>query len=98
MIALFVAACGSDDKPPSCQQALAHFYGAGCMYTNAQTGAVISQMEATSDCQTNAANLSSACLDELDAWLVCNNSVPSPAHSAADCDCSQELMALITCH
>jgi hypothetical protein len=30
-------------------------------------------------------------------WLVCNDSVPTPSTTAAQCDCSQEQMAVLTC-
>ena len=95
---LLVAACNSSPPPPSCQQAFTHYYGAGCAYHDA-TGTVITQDMMTANCQTLVAGgLSAQCTSDLDAWLTCNDSVPSPATTNAQCDCSQEQMTLLACH
>jgi hypothetical protein len=78
--------------PPSCQQALTHYYDAGCSYRNLQTGDRISPSEMIALCQGIAANASEACEDRLDDWLVCNNEA-----TANSCDCSTSQMALLTC-
>lgn len=90
--------CGSD-PPPSCQQALTHFYAAGCSYFDQRTNppAPIAQSTMIASCQSVAANIPASCHDELDGWLVCNDHVPDHVTSSAQCDCSAAYMALLEC-
>lgn len=88
---LLLAACGSD-PPPSCSQALTHYYQAGCEYRNLTTGAQIPVGDMIYTCQGIAANAPDHCQGALDAWLVCLD-----ASAAPDCDCSVEQMAVLRC-
>lgn len=99
MMVLFIAGCSSDSKPPSCQQALAHYYGAGCSYFDAsrEPPPAIPQSAMLNFCQTAAVQAPESCQDELDVWLECNAAVPDQATSNADCDCSADYMALLRC-
>lgn len=94
-----VAACGGGGEDiPSCQQAFTHFYGAGCMYKDLNSGATIPRDTMIANCIDAASSVPSArCQAALDDFLVCNSSVPSPAMNDADCDCSQEYMAIAQC-
>jgi hypothetical protein len=90
-------ACGGDDPPPSCQQAVSHYYAAGCalFMTNGQQFA---ELDVIADCKGLLANSpSSACDDALADLRICFNSVKTPATSNADCDCSAEQDAILTC-
>lgn len=85
----------ADDPPPSCQQAMAGYYGAGCTFVDlTMNNRPIPQTEATANCQSLAGSLSSTCEAKLDDWLSCLD-VSSPAKN---CDCSQQQMAVIACH
>lgn len=85
----------SSDNAPTCQDALKHYYGAGCAYYD-QFGNQIELATMIGNCETGAAATPSECQPKLDAWLECDASVSSPATNA-DCDCSQTYMALLTC-
>lgn len=90
---LLLAACESD--PPSCQQAMTHYYGAQCTFINANTNMVLTQNEAFSTCtQVNAA-VPDRCRGEFETWLECLNSVVGKTD--VGCDCSQEQDALFAC-
>lgn len=99
LLSVLLSACSSSDPPPSCQQALTHYYDAGCIYFDSTTSppTTIPQGQMLAFCQGAAIDAPKSCQDELDAWLVCNNEVPSPASANADCDCTQEYMALLRC-
>lgn len=92
---LFLVGCGGDAKPaPSCFEAFAHYYAAGCTLVDLSTGQPASQSTVTGQCQQSAASLPANCQGELDVYLGCvDESTP-----AKQCDCSQEQMALIRCH
>lgn len=96
---LFLIACSSDDPPPSCQQAIAHYYSAGCVYLDGRVSppTMISQTQMISACQSAADEAPRSCQNEFDAWLVCNNEVPTPSTTTEQCDCSAEQMALLRC-
>lgn len=96
MAVLLAGACGGGDEPPSCQQAFTHYYSAGCTYYDLNTGQPIAVGTMIANCQSAAAS-AGRCLDELNDWLYCNDSVPTPSTTNAQCDCSQEFMAAITC-
>ncbi len=95
---VFLAACGSD-PPPSCQQALTHFYGAGCSYFDSTTNppTPIAQSQMLNFCQGAAANIPASCRAALDDWLVCNDRVPDHVTASAQCDCSAAYMVLLEC-
>jgi hypothetical protein len=102
---LAVGACGSEDPAPTCQQAMAHFYGVNCFYADATVSPPrkLPQAEMIALCQDLALNAPDSCQGEIDDWLVCNNAViGSPAGETPQlgdprCDCSQEQMALLRC-
>lgn len=98
MVVVLMVGCvesveNSGPPPPSCQQAVGHYYGAGCVFVDGTTGQVIPPGQFTADCQTEAANAPSACLDEFDDFLICINKATSTA-----CDCSRYQMDYLTCH
>lgn len=94
-----MAACGGDDPEPapSCQQAVVHYYEAGCrLYTT--TGQEYAGAEVVENCkQLLASSPSDACDGALEDLRRCFGGVPSPASNNADCDCSAEQDALFTC-
>lgn len=96
MVAALMAGC-VESPTPTCQQAVAHYYTAGCAYTDT-AGMPIAQPEAVAECLTNVRESSGNCGGELDTWLRCNNQVLSPAKNPAQCDCSRELMGLLACN
>ncbi len=98
-VVLLVAACGGDDEPvPTCQQSLTHFYGAGCVYRDLQSGQDIPRDTAIANC-LNAASMipNDRCRAAFDDYLICNASVPEPSSTNADCDCSAAIMDIATC-
>jgi hypothetical protein len=91
---------GGDARPaPTCAQAMAHFYAAGCAYfdTNQQPPAPYSQSGAVNFCQGLVVAAPTQCQGEIDDWSECNAGVPSPASGNADCDCSTPYQALLRC-
>lgn len=95
-IALLVVGCGHEEVP-TCQQALTHYYEAGCSYYNLDTGAPIPVSEMISSCREALSAAPASCEDDLDDWLVCLGGVDAPASTDADCDCSAEQESLLTC-
>lgn len=99
MVMAFLVGCGGGDPPPSYQQALAHYYAAGCSYFDTSTNppTPIPESQEIGTCQNVAIAAPVSCRDELDGWLVCLDRVPGHAMNNADCDCSAEYMALLEC-
>ena len=99
LLLVLLIGCGSSDPPPSCQQAMTHFYAAGCSYFDQTTNppTPIAQAQMINFCQNAAANGPPNSHDELDAWLVCNDHVPDHATTSAQCDCSADYMMLLEC-
>lgn len=95
ILILAIAGCGGSDAP-SCQQAVDHFYAAGCMFSDAN--GPIPRDTFVLSCQSAASGTPANCQGELDDFLVCIDSVPTPSTMDAQCDCSQTYMALQTCH
>jgi hypothetical protein len=96
--AVVMVGCGTDDPAPSCQTAMGHFYGAGCLYKDTSTQQTIGLDAMISRCeQTQRTAPSKTCSGKFDDWLRCNNEVPDKATTLADCDCSMEQMALLSC-
>lgn len=94
-----MVACG-EEEVPSCQQAMEHYYGAGCSYYDIDSGDPISAATMVSTCRDalRAADTEApSCADDVDDWIICLADVPSPATINADCDCSVEQEALLTC-
>jgi hypothetical protein len=89
-------AAGCEGEPPSCQQAIAHFYGEGCAFFST-SGVETSQNGALEACLEISVDNAPGCDDELGDWLICLHNVERPPN-AQSCDCSQDLMALITCN
>jgi hypothetical protein len=96
---VFLAACGGSDPPPSCAQAMDHYYGAGCSYFDTSTNppTPIAETQEVGLCQTLATAAPANCHDELDGWLVCVDHVPDHSSTNADCDCSSSYMLLLEC-
>lgn len=92
-----MGACGGDDTP-SCQQAVTHYYEAGCVLLNPANGQPYPVADVITNCkQLLEASPSAACDDALADLRVCFGSVKSPIASNADCDCSAEQDAILTC-
>lgn len=107
-IAMAIAmGCGGDAKPaPSCQQAMAHFYGVNCFYYDGSVSPArrIAQTEMVANCQQLAIAAPARCQGEIDDWLECNanvEGVPSGTPTTIGdlrCDCSQEQMTILRCN
>lgn len=95
VIAATLLGCAGD--PPSCQQAVTHYYDAGCNLVNLQTGVAYSVAEVIANCKDLRAAAPDSCIDDMDNLQTCFGSVPSPARTNADCDCSAEQDAILTC-
>jgi hypothetical protein len=97
--ATLLGACGGggSGEPPSCQQALSHYYESGCRYFELATGAEIPLGEIIESCRAVLTDAPTSCEDDVDDWLFCLDAVPSDASSNADCDCSSEQESLLTC-
>lgn len=95
MVLAMTAAC---EDPPSCQQAINHFYDvAVCTFVNTNTGQVTSKGEALNTCvQINAA-VPDQCRGEFEDWLECLNDRPRDATENQCISCSQESDALFAC-
>lgn len=93
---LAATACGGDD-PPSCDEAITHYYDSGCTFVNGDTGRPTTQQEARSACDEIDALVPDRCRGEFESWLSCVNSTPEEAANNADCNCSSETQALVDC-
>jgi hypothetical protein len=90
--------CGSDDPPPTCQEAMTHFYAAGCFYRDTSTQQDISVSMMITRCQETLASApTSICRARFEDWVTCNNDVPDTAKTVADCDCSEALRDVSAC-
>jgi hypothetical protein len=93
---VLLVACGGEDVP-SCQQAVSHYYGAGCVLL-ATNGQPYPEIEIVNSCkELLATSPSRACDEALEDLRICFGSVPSPASGNADCDCTREQDAILTC-
>lgn len=95
LLTLGLAACGGGEDAPSCQQATTHYYEAGCAIT--LQGGEITQGEAMGLCQDLIREAPPQCEDDVADFRSCMGGVPSPASGNADCDCSVEIDAILTC-
>lgn len=96
IVAMVMPACGGEE-PPTCQQAVGHFYAAGCYFYDLQTNQPFSEGAIVSNCREALATAPPQCEDELADFRFCLAGVPSPVESNSDCDCSAEQEALLTC-
>lgn len=94
---LAAVACSDPDPPPSCQRAVTHFYGAGCMFFDPMTMQPYPAAQITSECLALTSSLPDQCDEAFADFRSCLGGVPSPATSSAQCDCTQEQMALLSC-
>lgn len=97
VVGVLVAACSSSSDAPSCQEAIGHYYSAGCSYFDT-SGSPIAQGTIEGQCVQAASSAPSECISKLNAWLECNDSVPDGATTNAQCDCSQTFMAVVECN
>ncbi len=98
LVLVVLVGCANDEKPvPSCQQAVTHYYGAGCFFYNAQTRLMTPSGEAIAACQGLLVDAPNSCIDDLANWRSCLGDVVGPMASNAECDCSPEFDALLTC-
>jgi hypothetical protein len=95
LVAMFTAAaCG--EEAPSCQQAVSHYYGAGCRLVDVN-GRPFTEAEVIGDCKGLLAVAPDSCVDDLEDLRFCFAGVPSPIGPVTDCDCTREQDALLTC-
>lgn len=90
-VALVLGACGGD--PPSCQDAITHFYGTGCTFIGTN-GTATSQLDAMNACTGINADIPERCRPEFDDWKSCLFGVDNDNQCA---DCSGEQDALFAC-
>ncbi len=94
-IAMCAVGCGEDEEAPSCQQAMASFYGAGCFFYDTSTTPMTTTSEnaALSACQQVNIGIPERCRPKFDDWKTC-----LAATTMADCAmCSPEGDALFAC-
>lgn len=93
-VAVLMALCGCggvSDEPPSCQQAVTHYYSVGCTFIGT-TGAPTPQQDAINACQQININVPDNCRSLFDDWKFCVESAGPPG-----CDCTSESDALFAC-
>lgn len=98
-MAVAMTACGSDDPPPSCQDAITHFYAVGCKFIDTSTNPPTETPEGTAlnSCSQINAVVPDNCRDLFDDWKFCL--VENAGGNDANCgSCSQEADALFACH
>jgi hypothetical protein len=91
---------GGDDGPtesdlnsPTCTQAMTHYYESGCAFFD-EFGDQFSLPSMVSSCNQLVIDVPDRCRDEFDDFRECLDAVPA---NGADCDCSPEQEALLTC-
>lgn len=92
LTATICCACGGD--PPSCQDAMTSYYGAGCTLVDLQTNTPTPLNEAILGCKDINANIPERCRPEFDDLLDCFSSVDNDTQCGT---CSQEQDALQAC-
>ena len=95
VMVLAMTACGED--PPSCQQAVTHYYSVGCSFFDLTTNppTPYSQNEAITSCKQVNVAVPEQCRDLFDDFMFCMDS--AAGQTSAGCDCSQEQDALFAC-
>ncbi len=84
----FGAGCA---EPPSCQQAMEHYYSEGCSFFNFSTNQETSRSQAIAGCYNFNVYTSDDCRDELEDWFQCLADVSS------SCDCTRESDKYFSC-
>lgn len=95
--AVAMIGCGADEPPPSCEEAITHFYSSGCYYKDTTTEQSIELGAMVARCEQLGNTAPSLCRSEFYDWLRCNNAVPDQALTDADCSCAEERSALLNC-
>lgn len=91
----FLMGCGGEE-PPSCQQAVEHYYGAGCGFYDLDTGDPIPANTIISVCRDIVSgSTTAACDSATEDFRFCLADVPDVAMVNADCDCSQSQERLL---
>lgn len=86
-VLILLAACGSDEAAPSCQQAVTSFYDTGCVFGDLD-GNELPPGEAIDSCKSF---LGVGCDGPLEDFLFCLDEVDE------SCDCTQEQDDVIRC-
>lgn len=96
-IVVGLAACGGEEAP-SCQQAIDHFYGAGCTFYDTSTTppTATPQGTALNLCSQINVQIPERCRGEFDDWKFCLDSVAGGTNESC-ASCSQEMDALFAC-
>lgn len=94
-----LGACGGSDAPPTCQDALTHYYSSGCDLYDLSPGSAVAFSEATAitDCVNLVETEPSECLGGVNDLIACFGSVPEPSTQNSQCDCSVEQTAVQEC-
>jgi hypothetical protein len=98
-ILMLLALTGCAEDPPSCQQAMTHFYSSGCYFLDVRVmpPVRISQNDAYLSCQDINRSVPDRCEAYFEDWLFCLDSRPPGSGDAVCGECSQEQDALIGC-
>ena len=94
---VLLGACEIGEAPPSCQQAVEHYYSSGCGFLNVDTGQPTSENEAIAACGEVNASVPDRCRGRFEIWLSCISDTPAEATNVMQCDCTQESDALVAC-
>ena len=95
-IALAAGCGGEEEEPPTCDQAILHYYMAGCAFYN-EAGGEVTAGEIVTACRQRRDTAPDSCQGAIDDWLFCLDDVPDRADSNADCDCNAELERVQRC-
>jgi hypothetical protein len=93
LTATICCACGGD--PPSCQDAMTSYYGAGCTFVDLQTNTPYTLNESILSCKQVNSAVPDQCRDKFDDYLFCLDGV---ANDSQCVDCAQEQDALGACN
>lgn len=94
-VALAMAAC-TGPEPPTCYEAVAHYYAVGCVHYDGPTGEPLSLGETVERCELlRAVVLTDACVEAVEAWIFCIDTAPSGTE--VGCDCERERETIRVC-
>lgn len=93
MLAIMIAACSSEEPPPTCQDALYAYHRAGCRYRDIETGIQLSLEQTMNACATYQALSGDSCAGALDEWLTCIGS----ATPEGGCSCRERQLRFLAC-
>lgn len=97
VLVVALVACGGGEEAPTCQEAIGHFYGAGCALFDTN-GQPFSELVILEDCKRSLAIADdTSCEDEFADYRACLASVPSPGNAQSCSSCAAEQEALFTC-